>query len=343
MVRAILPAVAVLTGAACLEPLPPAETCESPTVAEDGGCVCPEGFFARVGTSGVTKGDCLPCDGEQQFVTEASECAPCVEPNELVNGKCLECPLPGAPATQCFPLVGNPNDENGCIALQAKYDAFRCLTGETGDDATAACLPVEPAPSIDACYAPREVGFSNCPAEVKALGENVHCYPLAAADIAIAESETSDPCACRSAQQLARCDGVGVILGGAGRVGDAAPALIAPIIIGLPPLLEDQGRFGVYVRARGFALPFLVQNISPTELLHAWAFFSTQGYDSLIGFGPEQDGIAVIGDLQAGLAFGEGVGPKPETLLISPQDISGGADELILFELDCLIPFVIGD
>ncbi len=338
LVSLVLPLVVL----ACLEPLPPAEPCEAPTVPSETGCACPEGFFARIGTDGSLSRDCSSCSGSFEFVDEQNECAPCIPPKEKVNGGCLACPLPGPPATQCFPQVVAMTTENGCIATADNYDGFSCLTGKSGAAAASECAPLGPAPVIDACYALRDGATGNCPVEVQAIADDVQCFPLDPAAISILDSDTVVSCTCRSPDRLARCDGVGVIMGGVGHEADPTPVSFAPLLIGLPTELPPAGTLGVYVRVQGFAVPFVVQGITVEEALGAWAFFTTKGYDSLVGFGLEQDGIPLIGDLSAGLAYGEGVAPRPEFLVLSPQDIVGGTDELALFEADCIIPFVIG-
>jgi hypothetical protein len=341
----LLSLLLALVAPACLEPLPAPEPCEAPTVPSETGCVCPEGFFARIGTDGSLARDCSSCRGSFEFVDDQNECAPCVQPKEKVNGRCLACPLPGPPATQCYPQVVDWTVEmgNGCIATADNYDGFSCLTGKIGADAVAECAPAGTAPVIDACYAPREGATGNCPPEVQAIVEDAQCFPLDPAAISILEVDTAVSCTCRSPDRLARCDGFGVIMGGVGHEADPTPVTFASLLIGLPTELPPRGKLGVYVRVQGFAVPFIVQGITVEEAVGAWAFFTTKGYDSLVGFGLEQDGIPLIGDLSAGLAYGEGIAPRPEFFVLTPQEIVGGTDELALFEVDCIIPFVIGE
>lgn len=286
----------------------------------------------------------VPCDREDQFILDSGECETCASPNEIVDGRCVVCPVVGPPATQCFPEVGQVATMNGCIAVGDDYDAFECLTGKLGAAAFDECEGFGPTPALDACFAPRPSGAPRCPPEVAVLGDAA-CFPLSAEDIAIVDDPALETCVCRAADRLARCDGVGVILAGVGRESDPTPVAFAPIGITLPGGLPEQGRFGVYVRARGFSVPFLIEDVdaSTLELRSAWAFFVTKGYDSLLGFGLDQDGIPLTEGLEAGLAYGPGIAAPPRVLIIAQQEFTGGVEQASIVELDCVIPFVIRD
>ncbi len=320
----------------CVEQLPEPRPCSDGKVFDGQGCACEAGLFEHRDSN-----DCVTCTGSTEVVDDDDRCAPCPDGHANVDGVCVDCSPPGAPAAPCFVpalVAASEAPSDGCVDL-AGYDVYQCLTGAPDDDEAVQCQTLPEGAGEPTCYEPGPDRRSACPPDVDALAgaASASCFPLDP-DGVVAGTE-GVPCTCRDLGLLARCDGVGVMLGQVARAGPVGTAMtvMRPVFMQLPAL-PPSGRFGVFVRARGFAAPFyLLAASAEGTLLESWTFLVTKGYDDLVGFGLGEDGVPAT-NLE-GLPYDPS--STPTTLLLTLPDLYEGIEQSAILEIDCVIPFVL--
>lgn len=264
-------------------------------------------------------------------------CVPCEPPLRWVGDECVTCPPP-APVeySRCIPnsitdFTGAPD---GCLASDGNDERFRCLRGE---DVDCSC-PLPPDPSVPTCFSD-----GLCPDKVTSLlGPTAECLSLAPNDARwaglVAEQ---DGCACGCIGDIARCDGVGIVLGNF--LGDGHPLNFKQDAVELDltsALAGKRGSLGLYIRARGFAIP-LAARFDPVSEDFTWTFYITGDYGEQIGFGPDQDGIDSDLTFQGPYHFDPS--GAPQVLRIGLPEIPAKVGAANAIEIDCVIPFVVPD
>lgn len=294
--------VLLALGGGCLAPLPEPTSCDAPARIQDGVCV--------------------PCD----------------PPLRWVGDECIACPpAPAIEYSRCIPNAitdfggGVPN---GCLASDLNFDRFSCVR-RAGDDCSCA------APSDDA--PPTCFSDSVCPDKVTAIPDvTAQCLPLSPSNVRWEGGvPAQDGCACGCIGDIARCDGKGIVLGNF--LDDTSPVPFKQVQLEID--LEEalggkQGRLGLYIRARGFAIP-LVASFSPISESFKWTFYITGDYAEQIGYGPDQDGIDQTLMFQGPYHFDKT--NAPTQLLIGLPEVPAGVGAANAIEIDCVIPFVVPD
>jgi hypothetical protein len=231
------------------------------------------------------------------------------------------------PAGDCLgPLM---NAKPGCLGtLEAKEVA--CLAGKRS---TCDCLPDECPAAPDACYPP-----GDCPPDVvEAVGPQAQCIRLNASDFGNGVPQLFQ-CVCGCAGCAAVCDGKGPVVG----VLDDGSEHGYPII-NIKKYMKKEGRLGLYVRARGLSNVAIGVATGDPKDFTTWnwtgvTYFLTTPLDSFaevvffdqqfLGGSPAYSWTSQA-DEPALVAFASG----------HPED--GGAPVPTLYELDCVIPFVL--
>ena len=225
----------------------------------------------------------------------------------------------------CTPAIQTVLAEN--MTRCFRVDEMECITGPR---TKCSCVSDEcPAPEPE-CWPGRD-----CPTVVfDKTGPEARCYHFDPGDIGASLVEESQ-CLCGCAGCAAVCDGTGPGLGALTVEGQEQQ--FAPVVFDLGTRLPRQGKLGIYGRVRGLA-NFVIVAIRgdinvPDELeyLHSYAF--------LTPLQNEFSEQAVVDQLLIGPAYEwDGYDGRPNLLVLFPQLSDKGG--LSLFELDCLVPFV---
>jgi hypothetical protein len=237
----------------------------------------------------------------------------------------LSCP-PSAQrvGTDCLPTLEHLKNAGRCLA----DDEMSCLSGARP---SCACQGVN-----RECPTPEPTCFpdGDCPQLVHSLaGDGVHCLRIDADKIGAGLS-SAEQCLCGCAGCVSVCDGRGPIYGilNDGTFQD----FMTPLALDIADRMPSSGLLGVYVRVRGFAnaivgvavknevrhLYYLTLPVAPDFVEQAFTknpFFDPDGYS----WTREED--------------------KPTALVVVPLPLDPSQFEVSvsLFELDCIVPFVL--
>ncbi|MEZ4439218.1 MAG: hypothetical protein R3B72_09020 [Polyangiaceae bacterium] len=231
----------------------------------------------------------------------------------------LTCP-PAAKvkAGNCLPVLENP--PMGCFGSEA----LSCLGGGRLCDAEAAVdCPAEEA----SCFPD-----GDCPdAVVEAVGDGATCARIPRSDFGFEDFPDQFACVCGAPGCGSICDGVGPIVGLSTNEGYGG------LVMTLGDLVPDSGRLGLYVRLRGLGSATVVVLTGPFDA-------------------PDPVGAAYPVALTSAEEFSEVIYYQEKSVGIEPyswwgpQDkpygvgiIAGSTMELVtsLYEVDCVIPFVV--
>ncbi len=279
--------------------------------------------------------DPTTCEPPAKVIDDA--CVPCDPPKQFVEDTCMICP-PAAlvPYSQCLPsafVKGGHVPANGCLAADGQYDRFSCLTGDRACSCDAGGEE-EPGP---ACFA--QAG--DCPEAVRRVSPNAVCYPVAPTDVEPTDlGGVREGCACGCYEAIARCDGVGMAFGMFSDGTNPGPIAFEGARLRLGDRLPSSGTFGVYVRARGFASPVVVTP-HPSAPVRSWMFFVTSDFVEQVAYGPDQDGVDPDFGPNEPYHY-DGLG-RPTEVRIATQTAKAESDLLAIYEVDCVIPFVVPD
>lgn len=204
---------------------------------------------------------------------------------------------------------------------------MRCLSG----DRPCTCLSDECPVPDDACYPPPD-----CPAKVREeAAPDASCVRLAPAQIG-AGFPSEYQCLCGCSGCAAVCDGRGPVLGvlDDGFMGEFD---FIPPIFEIGDEMPDSGALGVYLRVRGLAntsLLVLRGDLGAPELLQQHLILTPLTPDFVEHVVYDQDFIGVEAYRW------DSADRKPEFLVLTldatPEEPNGA-----LYELDCLVPFVV--
>lgn len=303
---------ALWLGVGCLDPLPAPTSCDAPARPVDGQCV--------------------PCDPPARWIDD--ECVPCDPPSEFVEDTCKECPaLPAYPMHRCIPDTfidyGAPPD--GCAANDGVYERFECLMGE---GFACDCPIFDLADDEPLC-----VAEGACPSFVtKRFGETASCGRVLGDQVAWAEIVPTDGCGCGCFEALVECDGRGYAFGYIAGAEHPLEVMFDALRLPIGGEFPTAGTFGVYVRMRGFALPFFVLAL-PTLPETAWAFFTSGEFTEAIGYANDE---GINSDLTSGQAYAYSAqqGP-PSELYVVMETAPANTEAFGMFEIDCVIPFAL--
>lgn len=257
----------------------------------------------------------------------------------LESAACLDdlpspsvCPTPSVhEAGDCTPIF-NLTEPNCISDLANAVDRVECLAGPR---ASCACGADECPATGSACYPE-----GDCPPEViEAAGPDARCIRFAPEDFGFGIVPDATQCMCGCARCASVCDGQGPVIG---VLADQNPTYAAPAM-NLGRHLPDEGRLGLYVRARGVSnLPIGVYSgdyvNDPEHLESRSVYLMTTALDDFteqVFFGPDFIGNKVP------YAWSDATG-KPTTLVLFNQQPEPGQDPILTFyELDCIVPFVV--
>jgi hypothetical protein len=287
------------------------------------------------------------CEDPAGYV-EGDECRSCPPPADSIDGDCL---------SSIFTSEVDPRQP--CFTSDPA--TLACFLGEDAGDDACTSSSQEDRP---ACYE------LQCPPGVTERAPGAQCQVAEArrnaewVDVISPEwASELPPCVCRSGDELARCDGRGVVvaalnLGTLGAPdGFRADAFILPLLEPTP----NRGRVGLYVRARGYS-SFLALNVSfeSGEGQTSFLTVSSKEFEDFILYGPASDGVTA--DANGALATEPLRWPGQEDVLGYavvatvaepglesvfpegvPPDLDNGVRRYYAVEIDCMVPFYVAD
>lgn len=242
--------------------------------------------------------------------------------------ECIPGPTREGAAIGCVTLLSeglDSFDAAGCVdepdALACYRDPARgcsCDPAECFDDGAASCHPPP-----------------DCPSEVAALYPEAECVRFAAEDVGPFVDER-EQCLCGCEQCIRVCDGKGPVWSQIDL--DAAHYEAGTLLLDLQRQIPRSGRLGVYVRARGVSLTPATPGMAavpPRLYLFAGAVSDPP---ELLGELP-----AIMGDRFESAIFPDGElraldSSEPAPLLLALGNEPG---YFSLYELDCVVPFVV--
>ncbi|MBK8937048.1 MAG: hypothetical protein IPM79_05245 [Polyangiaceae bacterium] len=274
-----------------------------------------------------------PCEPPDRVID--GECVSCDDPREFVGDVCKVCPPEPAFATKerCIPnaFVDHGLPPPGCAAGDGIYARFECLMGDLPCD----CPSFELADSEPLCFS------EGCPSFVLERYAGAQCAAVDGEAIQWAGLFPSEGCGCGCLEALAHCDGRGYAVGYFADETHTERVDLDSLYLPIVGQLPAAGTFGVYIRARGFALPFLVAPV-PEVSDFGWGFYTTSDFVEAIGYGAEDEGIISDFAVDVLYTYSEQAGP-PSAILIAGPSADPGIGTFGMFEIDCVIPFAIGD
>jgi len=235
-----------------------------------------------------------------------------------------ECPPePKQKATSCADALATAMP--GCLTDDPARVA--CLTGPRAD---CRCLGTDCPVPAGSCYPD-----GDCPAAVAKRDADAICTRLAPEDIGL-DQPSASMCLCRCAGCAAVCDGIGPVMGFLSG-SDVVPF---PMVFDIGAKMPDRGSLGIYLRVRGLAnvgVAIATGDIDHFDLLD-WQ----PGYFVLTPPGTEfVEHVLYADEFLHGPAY-SWTQPKDKPTVIALAASFGKDDEnLALFELDCLVPFVV--
>jgi hypothetical protein len=278
----------------------------------------------------------VECNEPDRIV--GGECVRCPAPLVFVGDECRECPPPAVvPETDC-PRAFDPPIVHGCLGATDAYARFACVAGDPPDCACAedACRETVGCFSGGSC--PREVTDAEPDAECLILGEDRLGFL----------GTNAETCTCGCPRCMLICDGRGPSYG-VYDDGETLPSFtLQGPTIDLEGLMPPSGRFGFYVRKRGYAsvAAFLTSSttISTQSLQTAYFVEVVSEFTDSVHYGPDEMGG--VEDLPQPYAWSSPEdAPKQLTLVLA----FGDQDPMVvtptpgLAEIDCIIPFVVAD
>lgn len=204
-----------------------------------------------------------------------------------------------------------------------------CLSGPRDCTCTAGECP-EPR---EACFPP-----GDCPAEVRQHAADASCLRLEPVDFG-GGLPSEFLCLCGCPGCAAVCDGKGPVMGVAA---DGSTYASPAFLVDLSHVMPAQGRLGIYLRVRGLSNAGVVlarqapDGSGDLEVLEAPIYYVLTPLDS-------QFAELVLYDDLLNDAYQWGRHEdRPVVIAIVPQS---NAEQPIpaLFEIDCLVPFVVDD
>ena len=275
----------------------------------------------------------------RRWLAGALVCA-CVASAPLLMVACLadldtalECPPSTKhPSEACEPALADVGDP-GCFTYREdapKY--YECLAGhrETCD-----CTPGECPADDAACYPP-----GDCPPEVREVaGPDAKCIRLQPDDFGYGGVPQFSQCLCGCFACASVCDGVGPVFG----VRD--PGIVDGNLTYNPPIIDIErympvtGTLGYYVRARGISNANLITiygDVHAEEPTFSGYVMTTP----LDDFGEQvfyKGGFVGTGDPYSWTD--ESQKPKILELVLGGGTVDD--PQLALYEIDCIIPFVV--
>jgi hypothetical protein len=232
-------------------------------------------------------------------------------------------PEPKRHATSCADALTFAKP--GCLTDDPTQVA--CLTGPRD---TCRCTSSDCPVRNTACYPD-----GDCPATVTERAASAVCKRLAPEDIGLDQpSETM--CLCGCAGCAAVCDGVGPVMG----IFTGSGVEKFPVLFDIKSKMPDRGTFGMYLRVRGLAnVSVLVGtgDIDDFENIH-WV----PGYFVLTPPGTDYvEHVLYDDDFIHGPAYTwTSAADKPAVIALAAS-FDDTEENLALFELDCLVPFVV--
>ncbi|MBI4701864.1 MAG: hypothetical protein HY744_12050 [Deltaproteobacteria bacterium] len=235
-----------------------------------------------------------------------------------------ECPPPARHVAQdCTAALEDP--PAGCLS----QERMSCLAGSRS---TCTCVVGECPQPEAACYPD-----GDCPARVvQGVGAAARCRRLRPDQFGAGYS-SEQLCLCGCAGCAAVCDGTGPVMGVHATQSHPAPALL----VDLSGRMPDSGRLGIYLRLRGlasFVLVVVAGTTEPGELATHVRWY----YPVLTPLGTSFTEHVIFDDDFVGVEAYSWSLPadRPTVIGLMPQ---GKPDEsaLALFELDCILPFVL--
>ncbi len=244
----------------------------------------------------------------------------------------LECvPPPERPgaATSCLTAVAEaatPFDERACVSDPELLSCYRdpaatCSCERDCEDTSPAC---HPAP--------------DCPAEVLERYPTAQCFQFDPEDIGPFQSG-EEQCLCGCETCLRTCDGKGPIWTQIDFLDPNTGELATPagvLTLETQRHFPERGRGGVYVRARG-----LTASVGQDEATEA---------PGVLAFGESLEQVTVMGQLPGLMSdrFDEALFPADDLLEWSDASnrpslvaFNNAAQAYSLYEIDCVIPFVV--
>jgi hypothetical protein len=233
------------------------------------------------------------------------------------------------PAGNCLEPIQTISDP-GCYTLQPNPpEIFECLAGpRTSCD----CGMNECDTSVNACYP-----TGDCPPEVRsAAGDNAECLRLGEDDFKFPGVPQIIQCICGCTACATVCDGKGPVVG----LLDVGDMSFAALSVRLDEHMPERGKVGVYVRARGLSnlvAAIFTGDIDGEDTLVAQrSSFVFTPLDQFTEFVMFDDGF-ISGD---GAYAWKKNADKPTLLAFFTQG-SMEAPQAALYEVDCIIPFIV--
>ncbi len=244
----------------------------------------------------------------------------------------LPAPLPCPPPPQhagsdCTPAL-TAIDEPGCFGL----DRMGCLAGPR---ASCTCVSDECPTAGPSCFPD-----GDCPTAVAAAVAGAECRRLEPSAFGLGIPGLF-LCLCGCPGCAAVCDGAGPVMGYYAQPQSSPPDPqdFSPpwFVIDIEEQMPDQGRLGIYLRVRGlvsFAVVVLAEGPSGPEVLSEPIYYVVQQ------LGTEFVDRVLFDDLFNQPYRWTQAEDRPQYVAIVPQ-LEGSHEVLGLFEVDCLMPFVL--
>ncbi len=232
-------------------------------------------------------------------------------------------PEPQVAAGDCMDAISNP--PVGCFSPER----MGCLTGGRSD---CKCISDECPEPEHACFPP-----GDCPPEVSdKVSSKAACKRLEPADIGLPWVGSMNQCLCGCLGCAAVCDGRGPVMG----VRTGGKFFAPAIVIDVADRMPSSGRLGIYLRVRGFSFFTLAIGLSDfdqgsdiewSETVYlVMTPLSSTYVDHLIYADPVTKQPYVWDRYE----------DRPRLIALIPEADST-KDVLELFELDCVVPFVV--
>ena len=222
----------------------------------------------------------------------------------------------------------------GCMSYDfaAKVETPERVECLTGPRATCRCTSKDCPPKAGACNPD-----GDCPKAVRDEAPEASCKRLLPEAVG-ADLPTDSMCMCMCAGCAAVCDGVGPVIG----VSTEKDVQPAPVLFEFGDRMPASGRLGLYMRIRGLANTRVVLFKGPTAKLDELQVIPDPSYVTLNELGNEFVEQILFSDEFLGVhAYTwKTAADKPTAAAVFPT-IDQDGPGLALFELDCLVPFVV--
>lgn len=252
-------------------------------------------------------------------------------------GEATSCPPAAQHTAEACTKALEEKELQGCFTYEGldSPSYYECLSGPRS---TCDCTPGECPTDDAACFPP-----GDCPPEVKKVAPNAQCLRLQDDDFGMGGPQISQ-CLCGCFACVSVCDGKGPVFGvlDPGELPGHVFTYQSPVI-DLERYMPSHGSIGYYIRARGISNVQVVTvagDITDEKKAIFSGYYMTTPLDN---FGDQVFYKDSVVDTDTPYTW-TSEADKPKILELA---LAGGATEdnpqLAIYEIDCIIPFLVPD